>query len=60
MTKRDVERWRNRAEELRAIATEYVSDARAILMRAAADYDNLADRIEGALTAFGDEPMEDA
>jgi hypothetical protein len=43
----DVERWRNRAEEMRIIAEEMISEGnKQVALRLAADYDRLADLAE--------------
>ena len=43
----DVERWRNRAEEMRIIAEEMISESnKEVALRLAADYDRLADLAE--------------
>jgi hypothetical protein len=43
----DVERWRNRAEEMRIIAEEMISEPnKAVALKLAADYGRLADLAE--------------
>jgi hypothetical protein len=43
----DIERWRNRAEEMRIIAEDMISEPnKAVALRLAADYDRLADLAE--------------
>lgn len=58
---RRTRQWRMRAEELRATAEQFqVPSARDTLLRAAANYDQLADQAEGRLTAYRSSPGKEA